>query len=158
MARGSDPAMPAADCERLLAEEDTGVLAMDSPEGPYALPLSYAFIAGTVVIHTALAGRKLDALRGNPRVCLSVSRHPERTRPHGPEGECTYRYESVLVFGRARVVEVAAERLPWLEKFKAHFDARLGLAAEKNPVTAKAAEHCGVILITPERISGRRRA
>ena len=142
--------------ERILQEEETGVLCLADGADPYAVPISYAWIDGAIVIHCAQQGRKLDILRRNPRIAFVVYRHPDRIAPHA-EGQCSYRFESVCVFGRARIVEEVSERLRWLQRFQQHFFDRLGLATESNPVTRNAAEGCACVVISVESMTGRRK-
>lgn len=142
--------------EQILREEDTGVLAMVDGQAPYAVPLSYIWIEGRILIHCSAKGYKLEILRQNPRVCFTVFRHPDRVKPH-PEGECHYRFESVICFGQARLIDDPAERLPLLERFKREFYQRLGMPPEKDPVNLRAAEKCGCILIDVEEMTGRKK-
>lgn len=143
--------------EKILREEETAVLSMCRGGEPYAVSVSYAFIDKKLVFHCALKGRKLDFIRANPRVCLSISRHPNRARAHHAEKGCTYRFESVLCFGRARVIEDVSARLKWLNRFKAYFYKRLGRDPRKDPVGRPAAERTGCVVITVGRMTGRRK-
>jgi hypothetical protein len=63
----------------------------------------------------------------------------------------------VLAAGRARIVDDPGERLRLLDRFQRHFYQRLGLAADKDPVTAKAAATCGCVVIAVESMTGRRK-
>lgn len=144
------------DAERVLAEEDTGYLAMCRDGEPYCVPVSYAFLGGKIVFHCALKGRKLDFIGANPKVSFAVSRHPDRARPHHPETGCTYRYESVICSGRARIVEDLDERFALLCGFLEYFNARLGRPAGTNPITKDGAARVACVEISPEAVSGRR--
>jgi nitroimidazol reductase NimA-like FMN-containing flavoprotein (pyridoxamine 5'-phosphate oxidase superfamily) len=149
---------PNIDTERMwqiLREEDTGYVGLVDGDRPYVVPVSYAVVDRQLVIHGALKGRKLDLIRANPRFCFTVSRHPEKTRPHRPEEGCTYRFESVLCEGTARVVEEPAERLPLLQAFKAWFDEKTGGDPAQNPVTEKAAHHCSCLVLEIATMTGR---
>lgn len=142
--------------EQILKEEETGVLCLADGTNPYAVPISYAWIDGAIVIHCALQGRKLDIIRHNPQVAFVVYRHPDRVVPHA-EGQCSYQFESVFVFGRARIVEDVSERLRWLQRFQQYFFDRLGLAVDSNPVTRNAAAACAGVVISVESMTGRRK-
>ena len=157
MSQTKVPAMTGEEMTNLLREEDAGCLSMSRGEEPYCVMVSYAFVDGALVFHCAKTGEKLDFIRANPRVCFLVSRHPDRTKPHHPEDGCTYRYESVLCRGTARVVEDGPELLSWLRKFKAHFDARLGLDPRKNPVGDSAAARAACVVIAIDRMTGRKK-
>jgi uncharacterized protein len=93
---------PAA-VEALLREGDVLCLATHDAEGPYVVPLDYAYRDGVVWIHCAPDGRKLDAVAADPRVSFSVvARHELVTE--GKPCEWTSRFTSVIGFGHARVV------------------------------------------------------
>jgi hypothetical protein len=142
----------------ILAEEDTAVISMIDGERPYAVPVSYAYLDDCIVFHCAMQGRKLDVLRRNPNVAVVVDRHPDRMKPHHPEGRCEYRYESVICSGRAEIVADAEQRLIWLERFRRHFFRRLNLPETDDPLTVKAAERTGLVIIRIEERSGRRKS
>ena len=107
------PNMTSEETTRLLAEEEVGVLCLADGSEPYAVPVSYALLDGKIVIHGALTGRKLDVLRKNHQVVLVVYRSPDGMAPHA-QGECNYRFESVLVYGEGRTVDDPAARLDLL--------------------------------------------
>ena len=88
--------------EEILHRETIGWLATVAEGRPYAVPLNYAYIDGKIYFHCALEGRKLDAVRANPEVCLAVGRQEGEIRRHRGSGVCHPDNESVLCFGRAR--------------------------------------------------------
>ena len=151
------PNIEPEEMKKILTNEETGYLALCDEGEPYVVPMSYAYLDGKIFAHCALTGRKLDIIKKNSKVCFVVSRHPDRAKPHHAAGKCIYRYESVMCFGEARIVEKPEERLPLLIEFKRHFYARLGLDTEKDPVTMKAAEHCGCIVISINSMTGRKK-
>ncbi|MBI5210031.1 MAG: pyridoxamine 5'-phosphate oxidase family protein [Elusimicrobia bacterium] len=149
--------MTRRDMERVLREQDAGCLCMSRGGQPYGVPVSYAYLGGKLVFHSKLAGRKLEFLRSNPKVCFVVSRHPGRARPHRPEGRCHYRFESVVCLGRARVVGGASEKLRLLRRFKSHFYRRLGLDPASDPVTGAAAAKTACVVVRVLEMTGRRK-
>lgn len=77
------------------------------PDGePYGVPLSMARIGNTLYFHCAPAGRKLDALRHNPRVSICCVGHV-KPLTH----DFTTEYESALVTGSACRVEDDEEKI-----------------------------------------------
>jgi hypothetical protein len=137
-------------CEQRLAEGEIGWLAVNGDDGPYLIPLNYHWHAGRVLIHTALHGRKLEHLRRDPRVCFGVGSAAAPATPHG-SGGCYLPWRSVLVEGRADLVEDAAEKLPLLQAFLEAYDPQ----GEHDPLTAADVERTLLIVIRPEVISGR---
>jgi len=76
-----------ADARAILREESLGRLGCIASGWPYVVPVNYFFDGKDIYIHT-LPGKKLDALRANPRVCLQVD-----------EIKDSYNWRSVIAYG-----------------------------------------------------------
>ena len=98
-------------------------LAMVDGDSPYVVPLSFGFHDGTLYFHTALKGKKIDLLRKNPRVCFEVDTVVETVEAEAP-CEWTFRYQSVIGFGRARFLEDPEEKRRGLEVIFRHYAGR----------------------------------
>lgn len=81
-------------CRRLLAESAVAHLAVVADGEPYVSPISYVLREAAVCIRTG-PGRRLDAIRSHPRVCLEVSKFDAATG----------QWESVIAWGEAEIVE-----------------------------------------------------
>jgi nitroimidazol reductase NimA-like FMN-containing flavoprotein (pyridoxamine 5'-phosphate oxidase superfamily) len=71
----------------VLREGTLGRLGCIAAGWPYVVPVNYYFDGENIYIHT-LPGKKLDALRANPRVCLQVD-----------EIKDSYNWRSVIAYG-----------------------------------------------------------
>jgi nitroimidazol reductase NimA-like FMN-containing flavoprotein (pyridoxamine 5'-phosphate oxidase superfamily) len=71
----------------ILREGTLGRLGCIAADWPYVVPVNYFFDGRDIYIHT-LPGKKLDALRANPRVCLQVD-----------EIKDSYNWRSVIAYG-----------------------------------------------------------
>jgi nitroimidazol reductase NimA-like FMN-containing flavoprotein (pyridoxamine 5'-phosphate oxidase superfamily) len=91
-----------------------GRLALSVDDQPYIVPVNYALEGRRIYIHCANQGRKLEAIRANPKVCFEIS-EPEKLVKG--ENLCQYgvRYWSILAFGTAAIVTDAGEKLAALE-------------------------------------------
>ena len=93
--------LPQEECERILREGKTAVLALAGDDGyPYAVPVNYVYDGGKIYFHCAKTGHKLDALRRCEKVSVCVVDRDDVA----PERLATD-YMSVIVFGRARRLE-----------------------------------------------------
>lgn len=93
--------LPQEECERILREGKTAVLALAGDDGyPYAVPVNYVYDSGKIYFHCAKTGHKLDALRRCEKVSVCVVDRDDVA----PERLATD-YMSVVVFGRARILE-----------------------------------------------------
>jgi hypothetical protein len=76
-----------ADSQAILREGSLGRLGCIAGGSPYVVPVNYLFDGQDVYVHT-LPGRKVDALRANPRACLQVD-----------EIKDAYHWRSVIAYG-----------------------------------------------------------
>lgn len=112
-----------SECVEILNKNTSGVLAVLGDDGyPYAVPLSYVYDRNAIYFHCAKSGHKLDAINSNEKVSFCVIDQDNVV----PEIYTTY-FRSVIVFGRAKIVESDDERYGAFEK----------LAIKYNPIDNK---------------------
>lgn len=75
------------DAMAILLNGNLGRLGCIADEEPYVVPVHYLFDGKDIFIHS-LPGRKINALRDNPRACLQVD-----------EIRDTYHWRSVIAYG-----------------------------------------------------------
>ena len=107
--------------EQLLQEQTVGYLGVVDGGVPYVVPLNYAYADGKIRFHCALTGQKLDALRSNPFVCFTVARQTGVVRDHEGGPPCHVDSDSVICFGRARVLDDLSERAAALNAFNRRY-------------------------------------
>jgi nitroimidazol reductase NimA-like FMN-containing flavoprotein (pyridoxamine 5'-phosphate oxidase superfamily) len=89
-------------------------LAMCAGEQPYVVSLCFGLLGDCLYFHCASAGRKLDTLRANPRVCVEFAIDQEVV--FAPVScKMSMRYRSVIGFGTAAIVENAEEKRRGME-------------------------------------------
>ena len=94
---------------------------MDEDGKPYGLPLSLASDDDVNwYFHGALEGKKLDAIKAHPEVCLSaVTRCLPTVGPK--DGSFTLQYKSAIAFGKAEFVTEDAEKIHGLRLVSERF-------------------------------------
>lgn len=93
--------------QRLLDQCMFATLSLSEPDGtPYGIPVSPVRDGNCLYFHCAVKGRKLNAMRANPRVCLSCV-GTAAVRP----GEFDIDYQSVVAFGTACEVTEKEEKI-----------------------------------------------
>lgn len=139
------------ECERILSEATSGVLALSGDDGyPYAVPLSHVYQDGKLYFHCAKEGHKIDAIRRNDKVSFCVIAQDEVI-----PSKRTTAYISVIAFGRAVIVddEPGLRRIAGLigEKFSADYpeDCR----EETDQMIAADRMYC--LEITVEHLTGK---
>ena len=89
----------------ILKGGEYGVLATSGEDGyPYTVPLSYIYDAA-IYFHCASTGHKIDNIKYNDKVSFCVVGRAKTV----PE-ELSVDYQSVIVFGRAKIIEGAEKR------------------------------------------------
>jgi len=136
--------------EHILQEEVVGYLGLTAEGQPYVVPLNYVYAEGKILFHCALTGRKLDAIRANPHVCFTVGRQTGPVRDHAAGPPCHVDSDSVICFGRARILDELAEREQGLNGFNRRFRPD---AADLSPDRV---EKCLAVEITIVEMTGRR--
>lgn len=104
MPKPIEPSPNSAECERMLTASAVGVLVMCSGSEPYAVPMNHAYSGGKLYLHCAPTGRKLDMIRANPSVCYVVNRCFGEPGALADSRKCHGNWESVIAYGRARVI------------------------------------------------------
>lgn len=146
--RRVNAAMDAATTQEVLQKGDVGYLGTVNGEGePYVVPLDYVAEGDKIYFHCASAGYKLDNIRANPRVCFTVTGDyravPEKT---------TTVYRSVVVFGRAKIVDDFEQKRQAVQRMMAKYapgqDCSL---TEDSPLN----ERMRVVEITVEQMTGK---
>ncbi len=97
--------LSSTECIEILERNTSGVLAvLGDNDYPYTIPLNYTYNDNKIFFHSAKAGHKIDAIISNPKISFCVIDQDEIV----PEEYTSY-FRSVIVFGKARIVENIAE-------------------------------------------------
>ncbi|MDP4117701.1 MAG: pyridoxamine 5'-phosphate oxidase family protein [Bacillota bacterium] len=102
---------------RILNRGTSGVLAVSGEDNyPYAVPLSYVYHDNKIFFHCAITGHKLDAIAGNEKVSFCVIDKDQVV----PEEYTSY-FRSVIVFGKAHILDNEDEKRSALEILAAKY-------------------------------------
>lgn len=122
MPKPIEPKPNNAECERILDSHDVGLLVMCRDGEPYAVPMNHAYHDGKLYFHCATTGKKLDMIRANPRVSYVVDREIGDPAVAETSRMCHRDWESVIVYGSARVIEDPEELRRAFLTFGRHYD------------------------------------
>ena len=107
--RRKQKAISEEEATQLLLTEKRAVFAVNGDDGyPYAVPVGYYYDpeANKIYFHGAKAGHKVDSLKKDDKICFTVYGN-ETYKP----GEWAPYLQSVVIFGRCRLVDDADETL-----------------------------------------------
>lgn len=103
------------EAKELLQCSRRGILAVNGDNGyPYAVPINYLYdeCTGKIIFHGAKSGHKVDSLKACDKVCFTILGNEiikeESWAPF---------LQSVVVFGRCRLVENKEDNMNLLKKF-----------------------------------------
>ncbi|GAB4184687.1 MAG: pyridoxamine 5'-phosphate oxidase family protein [Calditrichia bacterium] len=119
--RRKDRQISRDESESILKNGEYGVLSTISENGyPYGAPVNYCKIGNNLYFHCAEKGQKINNLRHNDKVSFCVVGYTQLL----PEDYSTL-YESVIVFGRAYLVNDEEEKrnalMELIEKYAAEY-------------------------------------
>ena len=138
-----------AEMVKLLTEERVGYLGMSADGKPYVIPLTYGYSEGRILFHCALKGSKLDIIRKNASVCFTVSRHFGEMVSHPQGAECHVNSDSVICYGKARIIDDLDERCRVLNIFNRC------LQPQAREITREEVRHCQAVEIVIDKMTGR---
>ncbi|HXY55089.1 MAG TPA: pyridoxamine 5'-phosphate oxidase family protein [Nitrospirota bacterium] len=118
---------------------------------PMVKPLNFAYCDNTIYFHTAQEGEKIDDIRRDSRVCFEVDLPIALVRTDGSPCKAEYLYRSVIIRGRARIIEDESERRRALKSLMEKYQPEGGygdFSEEKLKIT-------GVVRIDIEEMTGK---
>ncbi len=149
--RRADQALSRDEAETILGEAKTAVLALSGDGGfPYAVPVNPVYHEGKIYFHSAPEGHKIDALRRCAKVSLCVVAQDDVL----PE-KLTTAYRSVIVFGRARIVDRPDEQRRIAELIGGKYAPGYPELCRRAVDAALSAGKMVCVEIVPEHIAGK---
>jgi nitroimidazol reductase NimA-like FMN-containing flavoprotein (pyridoxamine 5'-phosphate oxidase superfamily) len=118
---------------------------------PMIKPLNFAYHDGKIYFHSAREGEKIEDIRRDDRVCFETDLPIALVKSKGSPCRAEYLYRSVIVKGRAHIVEDRTERLRGLTLLMRKYQPEEGYGEfpeEKLAVT-------GVVRIDIEEMTGK---
>jgi nitroimidazol reductase NimA-like FMN-containing flavoprotein (pyridoxamine 5'-phosphate oxidase superfamily) len=106
--------------QELLSSAEICRLAMVDNGEPYIVPLNYGFRDNALYVHSAAAGRKIDILKRNSRVCFEVESDSVIVRH---EEACRWgtKSRSIIGYGRVEIITDYEEKKHGLDIILAHY-------------------------------------
>jgi nitroimidazol reductase NimA-like FMN-containing flavoprotein (pyridoxamine 5'-phosphate oxidase superfamily) len=141
--------MTCEEIDQFLTCTRIGRLGMVFQDGPYVVPVGFAYAEGKVFFHTCSKGLKMESLRKNTNVCFEVDE---------ALSDATMS-KSIIIFGTAEIIEDEQRMIPYLQKLidkyrvPLNFDEYMRKPGRNRESELKAARIC---LITPTKITGRK--
>ncbi|MCE1167068.1 MAG: pyridoxamine 5'-phosphate oxidase family protein [Sphingobacteriia bacterium] len=97
----------------IIAKCEVCYVSMIDIEGmPYVVPLNFGYENGVLYLHGAKEGKKIEALKHNPKVCVAFSTdHLLRYQHEQVACSWSMKYRSVLLYGEVEFINDEQERI-----------------------------------------------
>lgn len=89
--------------EQFLSKADTGFLGLALNNEPYIVPLNYIWFEGSVYLHGASEGKKVNFIKENKNATFVISKS-EGTMVSPIPAETDTAYLSIMLFGEIQIV------------------------------------------------------
>ena len=106
--------------EAIIRKATVCRLGMLDGDTPYIVPLCFGYRDNTLYFHGPMKSRKVELIQKHPKVCFEFDILAEPLSANDPCG-WDMRYQSVVGFGRAFVVETIEEKRQALEIITAQY-------------------------------------
>jgi nitroimidazol reductase NimA-like FMN-containing flavoprotein (pyridoxamine 5'-phosphate oxidase superfamily) len=138
-----------AEMESLLREAKVCRIAMTDGKEPYVVPLCFGYENSSIYFHSALEGKKIAFLVGNPRCCIEVD---DSGGPLPDKKPCSweFRYRSVICTGIAQFLEDPDEKRNGLNCIMQHY------GAAEYPFTGADLDRVCVIRVAVQEMTGKK--
>ncbi len=148
--------MPPARLRAMLHQAPLAFIATASAEQPFVHPnlFWYDEAGARIYFHTADQGRTRDNIRQNPNVCLCVA-ELGRLLPAQEALQFSCQYASVMVFGRAHLVQDEGEARRGLQGLLDKYFPQLKPERDYRAITAQELARTSVFALQIESWSGK---
>jgi hypothetical protein len=137
--------------DSILGRAPVGRIGMSLRDSPYVVPVNFLYSHGKIYFHSANEGQMYTYLKANNQVCFEVD-EPGETIPNADPCEFSFKYKSVVAFGKVRFLQNPAEKTVILMRLVEKYDKNK--IASKS-VTAEKLGNVEVGEITIEKMTGK---
>lgn len=137
-------------CIRLLQQQPRGVLSLIGDDGyPYGLPIDHWYNPedGQIYFHSGRQGHKVDAIRRCDKASFCIYDEGYRA-----DGDWALNIQSVIVFGRIRIVEDHAKAIELTRRLSYKYTSDAAYIQEE---IGKYGHEVLVFTLIPEHITGK---
>ena len=135
--------------ESIIKKADVCRLGLSDNNIPYIVPLNFGYRDSCLYFHTAKAGKKIDMIKTNNRVCFELDIDHEVVRAENPS-DWNMKFQSVIGYGKGFVLTDTEEKRLALDIIVEHYSGRPGGYKEKL------VDHLAVIKVEIESMTGKK--
>ncbi|HNQ66972.1 MAG TPA: pyridoxamine 5'-phosphate oxidase family protein [Bacteroidales bacterium] len=139
--------------EKIITNAKVCSLAMISENKPYCVPMNFGYDDGIIYLHGAPEGKKFNALKENPDVCISFYTDEALNIVH-ENVACSYsmKYKSVVASGSVVFVDEIEEKVRILNIIMKNYSGRDNFTYSKP-----ALQNVSVFYLKPNELTAYKR-
>ena len=138
--------------EAILKRSPVGRMATINREGfPIIKPVNFLYWKGKIYIHSSMDGEKIDDIRRGTPICFELDEPISYVAARGSACTASYYYRSILIKGKALLMEGQDKKLGILELLMKKYQPEGGYERITDAILKKTA----VIEISIEEITGK---
>jgi len=117
---------------------------------PYVVPMNFGYKDNCLYFHCAKAGKKIDVIRQNNKVCFEMDIDQTIVKPEGRPCGYSTKYRSVIGFGKAFLVDDLEEKAMALNIVTQHYSGGFYQFSEKE------LENVAIIKVEIDSMTGKK--
>ncbi|MBM4279000.1 MAG: pyridoxamine 5'-phosphate oxidase family protein [Deltaproteobacteria bacterium] len=138
----------------ILEQSPVGRIATVNLKGfPIIKPVNFLYWDGKIYIHSSTKGEKIRDIRRESRVCFEVDEPIAYAPASGPACVAGYYYRSIIIKGKANLLDKSGEKLKILERLMEKYQPEGGYEA----IPEEALKKTAIIEISIREITGKER-
>ena len=149
MRRKEKEVLDREEIESIIKKAGVCRLGLSENDIPYIVPLNFGYKDSCLYFHTAKAGKKIDMIKTNNRVCFELDIDHEVVRAENP-CDWNMKYQSVIGYGKAFLLEDIDEKRLALNIIVEHYSGRT------NEYKEKLVERLAIIRVEIDRMTGKK--
>jgi uncharacterized protein len=139
-----------AEIESIISRAEVCRLALAEGDIPYIIPMNFGYQDNCLYFHCATEGKKLDIIRQNNEVCFEMDTDGQLVTPEERTCSWSYKYRSVIGFGKAAIIENVHEKSTALNIITQHY------GGKPHEFSAKETEKMLIIKVEISSITGKK--
>ena len=139
-----------SDLESILQKAQVCRLGLLDVNIPYIVPMDFGYMDNCLYFHCAKEGKKIDIIKRNSNACFEMDIDHAFLKPEGRPCGWSAKYQSVIGFGKAIIVEKFEEKSEALNIITQHY------GGDHYPFSKDELEKVSIIKIEIASITGKK--
>ena len=136
--------------EAIIERADVCHLGLSDDNMPYIVPMNFGYKDNHLYFHCAKKGKKIDIIKRNSSTCFEIDIDYTFLKVAGRPCKWGSKYQSVIGFGKASIVENSTEKLEAMNIITQHY------GGDHYPFSKNELETINIIKIKIASVTGKK--